>query len=198
MIIIKHRVNSINELKKLDSCHGVEIDLRTLNNEIILHHDAFENGVLFSEWLSYFNHKFLILNVKEDGLESKIINLLRKHKIDNYFFLDQPFPTLLKCINSNIKSALRVSEYEWLNKKVLSLKPEYIWLDSFNFFNIENYDLDNLRNTGAKICLVSPELQNRIGEKAIEEIRYIKADMSKNNLQLWGVCTKLPNVWRQC
>ena len=40
MKIIKHRINSVNQLK---SCEyfGIELDLRYHKNDIILHHDPF-------------------------------------------------------------------------------------------------------------------------------------------------------------
>ena len=49
MIIIKHRVNTSKELKKLSNNFGVEIDLRSNNQNIYLHHDPFKNGELFSK-----------------------------------------------------------------------------------------------------------------------------------------------------
>ena len=39
MIIIKHRVNTIESLKKTSKEFGVEIDLRSNNKEIYLNHD---------------------------------------------------------------------------------------------------------------------------------------------------------------
>ena len=54
MIIIKHRVNTSKELKKLSINFGAEIDLRSNNKDIYLHHDPFKKGELFSNchgWL---------------------------------------------------------------------------------------------------------------------------------------------------
>ena len=78
MIINKHRVNTIKELKKLSIDFGTEIDLRSNNKDIYLHHDPFKKGELFSSWIKYFKHKLLVLNVKEEGLEQKIISILKK------------------------------------------------------------------------------------------------------------------------
>ena len=47
MIIIKHRVNLIKELKRTDKNLGVEIDLRSGPLGIYLHHDPFKRGELF-------------------------------------------------------------------------------------------------------------------------------------------------------
>ena len=42
MIIIKHRVNNSKNLNKLNINYGVEIDLRSYNKDIYLHHDPFK------------------------------------------------------------------------------------------------------------------------------------------------------------
>ena len=91
MILIKHRINKISDLKKTPKKYGVEIDLRSENKKIYLHHDPFQKGTLFSEWLKYYNHKLIVLNVKEEGLEKHIIKLLDLHKIKNFFFTIKHF-----------------------------------------------------------------------------------------------------------
>ena len=73
MILISHRRNLIKELKSTPREYGVEIDIRTRGNDLILHHDPYEHGVLLKEWLKFYNHSFLILNVKEDGLEEELL-----------------------------------------------------------------------------------------------------------------------------
>ena len=88
MEIIKHRVNTVEELKRTPVKYGVEIDLRSWNDELILHHDAFNNGDSFEYFLSQYNHKTLILNTKSEGLEESILKLLGKYSIEEYFFLD--------------------------------------------------------------------------------------------------------------
>ena len=88
MIIIKHRQNEISDLKQLPKNFGSEIYIRSQFNELILHHDPFNKGQLLKNWLEHYDHKFLILNVKEEGLEEMIINLLEKFNISNYFFLE--------------------------------------------------------------------------------------------------------------
>ncbi len=54
MIIIKHRVNTIKDLKKTDKNFGVEIDLRSSQSDIYLHHDPFKKGELFNKWAKSF------------------------------------------------------------------------------------------------------------------------------------------------
>ena len=131
MIIIKHRVNTISELKKIDKKFGVEIDLRSNKSKIYLHHDPFRKGEDFSEWIKFYDHKLLILNVKEEGLETKILHSLKKYKINNYFFHDQTFSSMLKNMKST-KVSVRYSEFEKLeNKKFLFRYIKWIWIDNF-------------------------------------------------------------------
>ena len=96
MEIIIHRVNTIKKLETVDSNFGVEIDIRSNDGKLILQHDPFEYGDSFDEWLKSYKHGKIILNIKEEGLEDYIIKSLNNHHIDNYFFLDQSFPFLIK------------------------------------------------------------------------------------------------------
>ena len=121
MMIIRHRVNSWNKLKSIPESEGVEIDLRSSRNDIYLHHDPFKKGVLFEKWIKFFKHKFIVLNVKEEGLEKKVLKILKKNKIKNFFFHDQTFSSLLKNMkNTNV--SVRTSEFESLKKRNFYLK----------------------------------------------------------------------------
>jgi len=135
MIIIKHRVNTIKDLKKTDKNFGVEIDLRSNQSDVYLHHDPFKKGELFDKWVRSFKHKMLILNVKEEGLEDKILKILKKNKIKKFFFHDQTFSSLLKNMTKTHVS-IRYSEYESLQKtNYLFKKIKWIWIDNFNKIN---------------------------------------------------------------
>ena len=96
MIIIKHRVNNSKDLKKLNPEYGVEVDLRSNNNNIYLHHDPFKKGELFSKWIKKFNHRLIVLNVKEEGLENNILKILKTNKVQNFFFTIKHFLLCLK------------------------------------------------------------------------------------------------------
>ena len=78
MIIIKHRINRINQIKNTSKDYGVEIDLRSDLKTIYLHHEPYKKGAKFTQWIKEYNHKILVLNVKEEGLENKIIKVLKK------------------------------------------------------------------------------------------------------------------------
>lgn len=192
MIIIKHRVNKINELKNTPKKYGVEIDLRSIKNKIILHHDPYLNGDKFTNWIKIFKHRFLVLNVKEEGLENKIINILKKNKISNFFFHDQTFSTLLKNMNKT-KVSIRYSEFEDLkNYDYLFKKIKWIWVDHFTKFPLKINLYKLLKKNNVKICIVSPELVNNKFKNKIVNLQKI---LSKNKMKIDAVCTKFPELW---
>jgi len=194
MIIIIHRVNTVKKLSTIPQEFGVEIDLRSQKNKIYLHHDPYKNGELFSKWVKSYNHKLIVLNVKEEGLETKIIKILKKANIKNYFFHDQSFSTLIKT-SKFTKVSVRTSEYEKLSStKTLFKKIKWIWVDHFTKFSLGKNLYKELKKNKIKICIVSPELINN--KKIIKKIKFIKRSINKNNFIINAVCTKNINLWK--
>jgi len=193
MIFIKHRVNSVADLKKTNAEFGVEIDLRSENKKIYLHHDPFKKGETFEKWIKQFRHKIIVLNVKEEGLEDRIIKTLKKNKINNFFFHDQTFSTLIKNM-SKTKVSIRYSEYENLSKKdYLFKKIKWLWLDNFTEINLSRKFYKYLKRKRVKICMVSPELVEKGRES---EIKKLVKKLKKNKFNVDAVCTKKPNLWK--
>ena len=192
MILINHRVNSIKKLKSTPFNFGVEIDLRSEKNKIYLHHDPFKKGVSFEKWIKYYKHKIIVLNVKEEGLEKSILKILKKYRINNFFFHDQTFSTLLKNM-SKTKVSVRYSEFEDLkNIKYLFKKIKWIWIDNFSVIKLEKKFYSYLKRKKVKICLVSPEL---VKKSRISEVKKIILYLKKNNFTIDAVCTKKPDLW---
>ena len=192
MLIIKHRVNTSSELKKVSKYFGVEIDLRSYKNEIYLNHDPFKKGELLKNWIKNYKHKLIVLNVKEEGLENKILKILNEYKIKNYFFHDQTFSSLLKSKNK-FDVSIRYSEYEDLKKiKELFDKIKWLWIDNFNEVKLSKKFYYFLKRKKVKICVVSPELVNKNRLKEIEDLfLYFK----KNKFSIDAVCTKNHRKW---
>ena len=195
MKIIIHRQNTIKQLDNIDNIYGVEIDIRTWGEKLILHHDPYIKGELFEDWITHYKHGLLILNVKEEGLEKKVLDILKSHKLDDFFFLDQSFPFLIKTSsNQEMRSAVRLSEYESI-ETVLNLKElvKWVWIDHFSYYPINLKTLKTLKKYNFNLCLVSPELQGY-------DIETIKSKQS--NCLEWisyidAVCTKNPNFWNE-
>lgn len=199
MIIIKHRVNNVEDLIDLSEEYGVEIDLRSKKDELILQHDPFKPGIPFKDWLKHVNHNALIINQKEEGLEPKIAELLSKHKIRNFFFLDQSIPFLIKhSILLHQKSAARFSEYESIETVSLLLKHiQWVWIDCFASIAYSSSQIQYLKRKGVKLCLVSPELQGRDPETEIIQLHEsVDNPFGKNFQHLDAVCTKKMELWK--
>jgi hypothetical protein len=192
---ILHRINTKEALLKVPVEFGVEVDIRTRGSQLIMHHDPFEKGEGFEDWLQVYKHGTLILNVKEEGLENCLIDLMVKYNIDNYFFLDQSFPFLIKTAKSNERRcAVRVSEFEHIKTAMtLSGKIDWVWIDCFTHFPLTNEDARRLQvDGGFKLCFVSPELQGRTSLNGIKKyIEVIKSLGIKGD----AVCTKHPDLW---
>ncbi len=96
MKLIAHRRNTVDELRATNLRYGIEIDIRSLGDQLILQHDPFLSGESLTQWIDAYQHGTLILNVKEEGLEARLIDLMREKNITDYIFLDQSFPFLVK------------------------------------------------------------------------------------------------------
>ena len=194
MIIIQHRVNEITKLLQTPKNLGVEVDIRSDRKQLYLAHDPFVAGIPFSEYLDHFDHAFIVLNVKEEGLEQGCLDHLNERGIKNYFFLDQSMPFLIRRgIQGARDGACRVSEYESLaTVENLSEMCEWVWVDSFHTDQSAVAMLSRIKNLGLRICLVSPELHgtHREGETAqvVDEIK-------NTNSTIDAVCTKFPEIW---
>ena len=194
MEYIAHRRNSVADLNATPVRYGVEVDIRTNGNELIINHDPFIAGDSFEEWLAAYKHGTLILNVKEEGLEDRLISLMDRAAIANYFFLDQSFPYLIKYSKMGVhRCAVRVSEFESINTALtLAGKVDWVWVDCFTQFPLTHDDAKTLQAAGFKLCLVSPELQGRDAQIEIAQTFQILED---RNIQVQAVCTKRPDLW---
>ncbi len=185
MILVSHRVNLIKDLKKTENYYGIEIDLRDNLKGVYVQHDPFKKGVLFKEYLKHFKHKFLICNIKSERIEFEVIKILKKHSIDNFFFLDSSFPMKVACLKNKIfNQSIRFSKYENLPKTNFFKKIKWVWLDTYDGFPNQKI-LKLLKSKKKKICLVSPELHNFNIHK-----KYVQTFLKKNHKLIDMVCTK--------
>lgn len=196
MKLIAHRRNTIALLVETPTAYGVEIDLRTERGRLILHHDPFSAGEDFERWLEHYAHGTLILNVKEEGLEKRVLDLMARRGIDDYFFLDQSFPFLLKTAGAGERRcAVRVSEYEAIETALtLAGLIDWVWVDCFTRFALSGEEADRLKGAGFRLCLVSPELQQRTASDEIPRLRKVLADRA---IHADAVCTKWPQRWEK-
>jgi len=194
MKLIAHRRNTVAALQATPTHYGVEVDIRSFGQQLVIHHDPFLTGEDFVAWLDHYRHSTLILNVKEEGLEQRLLDLMAARGIEDFFFLDQSFPFLLKTARQGERRcAVRVSEYEQLDTALsLAGKIDWVWVDCFTRFPLSGSDAFKLHEAGFKLCLVSPELQQRTDPGEIPALQQL---LAKYRITPEAVCTKWPERW---
>lgn len=196
MNLISHRRNTLQDLQSTPTKYGVEVDIRSYGEQLIIHHDPFVAGVDFKGWLACYRHGTLILNVKEEGLEERLIALMKAKGIDDYFFLDQSFPFLVKLAGKGEhRCAVRVSEFESIETALaLAGKVDWVWVDCFTRFPLSRDDVLRLKQGGFRLCLVSPELH---GLDAASGIPILVNFLAESRIDVDAVCTERPDLWEK-
>lgn len=193
MLILHHRINCVELLRGVSRNHGVEIDVQFYQNKVYLGHDPGKVSIPLETYLEDFEHSFLAINVKQEGIEEKVLQIVNSRGIPNYFLFDVSFPFLMRMAQSGQKNlAIRLSDYELIRRiEYFVNRVQWIWLDIFdNVDFLQEIKKPIFRNF--KICAVSPELhtyrtanENRILLDSIMEYRgYFEA-----------VCTKEYRKW---
>ncbi|EAI1511187.1 hypothetical protein ERK09_08020 [Campylobacter coli] len=193
-MIFLHRQNNLEF--PIES-YGIEIDLRC-KERLVLNHDILEQDLLypfFEEKIQFMKNIPIICNIKESGLEERVIELLG-NKFE-YYFLDSQIPDILRLSKNGYqgKFIIRISDVESYNERLMGVaKPKYVWVDysQFSNFDIQNYQ-EFIYDIKPKLeqvesILVSPELYDLSYIELIEPIQNI---LPKG----FSVCTKKPELW---
>jgi len=105
VLLIQHRVNDLETLRRVPPAQGIEVDLRDHDGKICMAHDPFVGGPPFEALLEEYRHALLILNVKSDGMEGRLLELMARHRIARFFFLDCANPTLVQLARRGVRQA---------------------------------------------------------------------------------------------
>lgn len=192
MEYIAHRINTVAELRRLSTKYGVELDLRDdLNGRIYIQHNPFEPGEDFESYLKEYHHGTMILNVKSERIEFKILEMLTQYNIQSYFFLDSTFPMIYLLSKQGKKNtAIRISEFEGMDTaRNMAGRVKWIWVDCFTKIPITKKEADELHALGYKLCFVSPELEGRA-----EDIKSYAKQIVCQGLNVDAICTKSYNI----
>ena len=186
----RHRVNAVEELEKVPPHLGIEFDLRSDGDRVIVTHDAFTNGPTIEEFFPRIGPRPCIFNVKCEGVEERVLAQAAKARIDEFFFLDLSVPAAVKLWKmGETRIAVRYSEYEPA-ESVLAWRgrARWVWVDCFTEWPSDVVAWARIAE-GFKVCLVSPELQGH-GAEAIARFR------DGLGARHWdAACTKRPELW---
>lgn len=191
MLYIAHRINTIEQLKQVPSEYGVELDLRDHGDRLVLQHDPFKTGEDFESYLKHWRHRLMILNVKSERIESRVLDLIRENNVRDYFFLDSSFPMIRQLVKlGESRIAVRFSEFEPLESALaLAGQVDWVWVDCFTRMPLDWSTYSQLKRH-FKLCAVSPELQGR----PVESIAQYAEELGPYSMD--AVCTKRPDLWQ--
>jgi hypothetical protein len=195
-MLVAHRINTLEQLEELSETMPIEFDVRDSNGHCIVEHDPFKVGVPLDIFLDKCKKRFLIINIKSEGIEKAIFDMLRIRKIDSFFMLDCTIPVIYKfTLQGERRFAVRLSEVEPLEFALQwKGKVDWVWVDCFSR-NILTKDIEIiLHANGFKLCIVSPELQGRP-----QDISHYSQEFHDSSIHIDAICTKSYNmdIWKR-
>lgn len=176
MLIIRHRVNTVLGLKEIPADCGVEIDIRGDRGRLVLNHDPLEAGKEYEDldaFLAVFAARelpFVILNIKETGVEKSAMELCAKHGIgpERFALLDVEYPYLYKATRKLVPPVhsifVRYSEAEPIEAVLAQMKDgqplvDWVWIDVPTKLPLDADTVAKLKPF--KTCVVCPHCWGR-------------------------------------
>jgi hypothetical protein len=173
---------------------GTETDIRDLNGELVISHDPPTTDCQYLTVADFFKiYKIwgdglqLALNIKSDGLQRKLMQLIIDFNITNYFVFDMSIPDTIGFIKNNTKFFTRQSEYEI--DPAFYTQADGVWLDEFNGHWIDYEVIQKHIKNGKKVCIVSPELHKRAYNIEWDNYKNIFLKDAEHKI---SICTDLP------
>jgi hypothetical protein len=180
----------------LDRGYGLETDVRDLNGELVISHDLPDtaSAIPVAQLLRYYREggftSTLGLNIKSDGLQDKLFDQLKAHKLKNYFVFDMSIPDTLGYLKRNLTTFIRRSELE--HHPELALRSHGIWLDELLAPWIDSRIIVAQAALTNAICIVSGEVHGRgYADQWAHIARAVDAGCPPEKLML---CTDIPQA----
>ena len=201
-LVIRHRVNTIEGLRKVNPKYGVEIDIRHDNRTggLYLNHEP-GTGDDFEEYMKVFaqqGNRFVIFNTKETGIEIRVIEIAQKLHVEDYFLLDVEFPFIYRAAFKSVPSlngrvAIRFSEAEPIDQALfLKGKFKWVWVDTNTRLPLDTEIYRQLISSGYKLALVCPsrwgrpqDIQLYIEQMKRDGIKIDTVMTAEEHVQLW-------------
>jgi len=193
MIYVSHRINTVDALRENPVEYGVELDLRDRGDRLIVQHDPFTDGEDFEDYIEHYRHQLMILNIKSERIEYRVLELLKKHGVLDYFFLDSSIGMIyLLSGQGEHNFAMRFSEIEKTeNVAAMKDRVKWVWVDCFSKLPIDSESYKKLKQMGLKLCLTSPELHGRH-----DDIDRYGKTLIDQGIKFDAICTKAHNIDR--
>lgn len=158
--------NTLNAIQKaFVNGLGIETDLRDYNGKLVISHDvANDTSPLTEEMFKMYRdlglNVQLALNVKADGIQKMLGELLEHYQIKNYFLFDMSVPELVVNDARGLYYYTRNSDIE--SDCVMYQRASGVWVDYFyDDLWLNEQVLAKHINQKKKVCIVSPELHGK-------------------------------------
>lgn len=177
--------------------YGIETDFRDFNGRLVVSHDTpVENNFVeaedFFSLAAQYPQLPLAINIKADGLQLLVKELLLKNDLTNYFVFDMSVPDMYRYYTNGLTYYTRKSEHE--TAPCLLDMAAGIWLDAFISEWYGAKEIESLLATGKKIAVVSAELHKRPHLPQWTLIKSMQENIGFQNLFL---CTDFPDEAKQ-
>lgn len=188
--LYRHRINAVSDLETVPLHYGIEFDLRSDGDRVIVTHDPFTDGPRIEEYFPRIGPRPCIFNVKCEGIEARVLELAKQHGIEDFFFLDCSVPAAVKLWRAGEKRfAVRWSEHEPIEGALAwAGKASWCWVDCFTRFPGDDEEWARVAEA-FRVCLVSPELQGH----GVEAIPSFRASLGRRPYH--AACSKRPELW---
>lgn len=186
--------SSVALRRALEGGFGIETDIRDLNGDLVISHDPPTSDMYpqtFSSFLDMYRSMgatgWLALNIKSDGLATKVAAELKEFEIGNAFVFDMSVPDMRGYLSGEVITFTRMSDVE--------PSPAYyeasrgVWLDCFEIPFSPTDWIKKAISDGKYAALVSPELHRRDHSAAWSEWR---DNFSLDREPLLMICTDEP------
>lgn len=175
---------------------GVETDIRDCCGSLVISHDPASSGaMLLADFLELYCSRgpalLLALNVKADGLQEPLKEMLEGNGVDHYFVFDMSLPDMLGYRDKGMRYYTRQSEYE--TAPLLYGEAAGVWVDCFERDWVTEEIIQGHLEGQKRLCFVSPELHRRDHLPLWERLREAEKAAGDDRFML---CTDYPEKAR--
>jgi hypothetical protein len=177
---------------------GTELDVRDHDGELVVTHDLPVGADLmhFEELLALHRDMDralpLAINIKADGLQSRLAELVTRFELQNYFVFDMSVPDTLGYLGQGLRCFTRHSE--WEPRPALYEQTAGVWMDQFEGDWVSVDAVREHTDAGKSVCIVSSELHGRDPKEAWS--RYAEGGMAALGAGVM-LCTDHPDVAKE-
>ena len=171
--------------------YGIETDIRDYRGKLVISHDipnddSIELSVVLKKYVEYDCKGWLALNVKADGLQTVLQNLIDEYGIEKYFVFDMSIPEQVVYRKKKIPHFTRQSELE--QSPILYEDSLGVWMDEWEENWITKAYVEQHLQRGKMVSIISPEIHGRDPKFLLGELEGVESE----NL---FICTDKPTIW---